>query len=107
MRGHPVRRPGSGGGAPRYLAPEVSSPASIRCPLSWVSEYSIVGNAAGECVPMSASLSVLALMMTGMGGDAFLLFYEAETGYVRGANGAGRAPRLVFIEEQRSRRLKA
>jgi gamma-glutamyltranspeptidase len=35
-------------------------------------------------------------MKTGMGGDAFLLFYAVETGYVRCANGAGRAPRILL-----------
>jgi gamma-glutamyltranspeptidase/glutathione hydrolase len=55
---------------------------------------------------MAASMTVLAPMMTGMGGDAFLLFYEAETGHVRGMNGAGRASHSVAIEKLRSRGVK-
>ncbi len=34
------------------------------------------GNAADACVAMAAAMAVLAPMATGMGGDAFLLFYE-------------------------------
>src|SRR4029450_11991932 len=45
----------------------------------------------------------LAPMATGMGGDAFLLFYEAETGSVLGANGSGRAPRAATTEKLRER----
>src|SRR3712207_326743 len=51
------------------------------------------GNAADACVAMAACMAALAPMATGMGGDAFLLFYEAETGRVLGANGSRRAPR--------------
>src|ERR671920_590467 len=64
------------------------------------------GNAADACVAMAASMTVLAPMMTGMGGDAFLLFYEAETGHGRSVNGSGRASRSVAIEKLRSRGVK-
>ncbi len=63
------------------------------------------GNAADACVAMAAAQAVLAPMTTGMGGDAFLLFYEAETGRVLGANGSGRAPRAATIEKLRARGL--
>jgi gamma-glutamyltranspeptidase/glutathione hydrolase len=59
------------------------------------------GNAADACVAMAACMTVLAPMETGMGGDAFLLFYEAETGKVLGANGSGRSPRNATIERVR------
>jgi gamma-glutamyltranspeptidase / glutathione hydrolase len=61
------------------------------------------GTAADACVAMAACMAVLAPMATGMGGDAFLLFYEAETGSVLGANGSGRAPRAATIEKLRDR----
>ena len=35
------------------------------------------GTAADACVAMTAAMAVLSPMQTGMGGDAFLLFYEA------------------------------
>lgn len=61
------------------------------------------GNAADACVAMSAVMAVLAPMMTGMGGDAFLLFYEARTGRVLGANGSGRSPAEATIERVMAR----
>jgi gamma-glutamyltranspeptidase/glutathione hydrolase len=61
------------------------------------------GTAADACVAMAACMAVLAPMATGMGGDAFLLFYEAETGRILGANGSGRAPRAATIEKLRER----
>ena len=48
------------------------------------------GTAADACVAMAAAMAVLSPMQTGMGGDAFLLFYDAETGRVTGVDGAGR-----------------
>ncbi len=57
------------------------------------------GTAADACVAMAAAMAVLAPMQTGMGGDAFLLFYEAETARVLGADGSGRAPKNVAIEK--------
>src|SRR5215218_9563346 len=56
------------------------------------------GTAADACVAMAACMAVLAPMATGMGGDAFLLFYEAETGRVTGVDGSGRAPKAVSVE---------
>src|SRR3712207_4388578 len=47
---------------------------------------------------MAAAMAVLSPMQTGMGGDAFLLFYEAETGRVTGVNGSGRASRALNVE---------
>jgi gamma-glutamyltranspeptidase / glutathione hydrolase len=63
------------------------------------------GNAVDSCVAMAAAMAVLAPMQTGMGGDAFLLFYEATTGRVLGADGSGRASRSVSIEKLRERGL--
>jgi gamma-glutamyltranspeptidase/glutathione hydrolase len=57
------------------------------------------GTAADACVAMAAAMAVLSPMQTGMGGDAFLMFYEAETGRVTGMNGAGQAPGALTVEE--------
>jgi gamma-glutamyltranspeptidase/glutathione hydrolase len=57
------------------------------------------GTAADACVAMAAAMAVLSPMQTGMGGDAFLLFYEAETGRVTGVNGAGQAPGTLTVEK--------
>ena len=57
------------------------------------------GTAADACVAMAAAMAVLSPMQTGMGGDAFLLFYDAESGRVTGVNGSGRAPADVDVEK--------
>ncbi|MGH3145400.1 MAG: gamma-glutamyltransferase [Rubrobacter sp.] len=59
------------------------------------------GTAADACVAMAACMAVLSPMATGMGGDAFLLYYEAETGRVLGADGSGRAPKSATVEKLR------
>jgi gamma-glutamyltranspeptidase/glutathione hydrolase len=61
------------------------------------------GTAADACVAMAACMAVLGPMTTGMGGDAFLLFYEAETGSTRGADGSGGAPGGATIDRLRER----
>ena len=59
------------------------------------------GTAADACVAMAAAMAVVGPMATGMGGDAFLLFYEAASGRVLGANGSGGAPKGATIEKLR------
>src|SRR5918996_2854752 len=49
------------------------------------------GTAADACVAMAAVLAVVAPMMTGLGGDAFLLWFDPAEGRVRALEGAGRA----------------
>ncbi|XP_068174664.1 glutathione hydrolase-like YwrD proenzyme [Antennarius striatus] len=59
------------------------------------------GNAADAAVAMAAALAVTEPASTGPGGDAFCLFYNGETGEIRGINGSGRSPRaqtLDFLE---------
>ena len=63
------------------------------------------GTAADACVAMAACMAVLSPMATGMGGDAFLLFYEASTGRVTGADGSGRSPRAATTKKLRDRGL--
>lgn len=59
------------------------------------------GTAADACVAMAACMAVLSPMATGMGGDAFFLHYDSETGRILGANGSGRAPRAANIQKLR------
>jgi gamma-glutamyltranspeptidase/glutathione hydrolase len=63
------------------------------------------GNAADACVAMAAAMAVLGPMKTGMGGDAFLLYYDAATGGIRGLNGSGGAPRGLTLKNLRERGL--
>ena len=61
------------------------------------------GTAADACVAMAACMAVLSPMATGMGGDAFLLNYEAGTGRIAGANGSGRASFSATVQKLRDR----
>jgi len=93
------RRPDLGGrstvfGTKRAVACEHPSAATIGLRI-----LDDGGTAADACVAMAAAMAVLSPMQTGMGGDAFLLFYEAETGRVTGVNGAGRAPGDLTAEK--------
>lgn len=49
------------------------------------------GNATDAAVAMAGVLAVVRPHMNGVGGDAFGLFYEAQTGAVHALNGSGRA----------------
>ncbi|MEQ2266352.1 hypothetical protein XENORESO_021953 [Xenotaenia resolanae] len=45
------------------------------------------GNAADAAVAIAAALAVTEPCSTGLGGDAFCLFYNGNTGEIRGING--------------------
>jgi gamma-glutamyltranspeptidase/glutathione hydrolase len=63
------------------------------------------GNAADAAVATAAALGVTEPASTGLGGDAFVLYYEAKTKQVHALNGSGRAPAALTIERVRQEHL--
>ena len=53
------------------------------------------GNAIDAAIAMAGVLAVVRPHMNGVGGDAFAIYYEAESGRVYAMNGSGRAGALA------------
>lgn len=59
------------------------------------------GNAADAAVATAAALNVTEPASTGLGGDCFVLYYEAASRQVYALNGSGRAPVSLTLERLR------
>ena len=76
----------------------VSGAVSAGHPLAAAAGYDVLrrgGNAMDAAIAMAGVLAVVRPHMNGVGGDAFALYYEAETGQVHAMNGSGRAGALA------------
>src|SRR5213080_2888284 len=56
------------------------------------------GSAMDAAIAANAVLGVTEPMMNGMGGDLFLIYWDAKTGKLYGLNASGWAPRKLSIE---------
>src|SRR5690348_3703045 len=56
------------------------------------------GSAMDAAIAANAVLGVTEPMMNGMGGDLFLLYWDAKAGKLYGLNASGWAPRKLTIE---------
>lgn len=59
------------------------------------------GNAMDAAITMAAAISVARPHMNGIGGDTFLLYYEAKTGKVHALNGSGHSGSRATLDAMR------
>jgi gamma-glutamyltranspeptidase/glutathione hydrolase len=60
------------------------------------------GNAADAAITTAAVLNVTAPASTGVGGDCFALYFDAQTAQITALNGSGRAPAALRLEDLRA-----
>jgi gamma-glutamyltranspeptidase/glutathione hydrolase len=99
----PILRPDAGGRSSVYGTTGAVACEHPRAALVGIRTLDAGGTAADACVAMGATMAVLSPMMTGLGGDAVALFYDAGARRVHGLAGWGRAGAGASIEALRER----
>ena len=61
------------------------------------------GNAVDAAIAMNAMMGLVAPMNDGIGGDLFVIYYEAKTGKLHGLNASGWAPKALTAEYLRAK----
>ena len=61
------------------------------------------GNAVDAAIAMNAMMGLVAPMNDGIGGDLFVIYYEAKTGKLYGLNASGWAPKALTAEYLRAK----
>lgn len=64
------------------------------------------GNAIDAAIAGNAVLGVTEPHVNGIGGDIYVIIYEAKTGKLHGLNGSGRSPYSLTLEEFKKRGIK-
>lgn len=63
------------------------------------------GNAIDAAIAANAVMGVVQPYVNGMGGDLFVVYYEAKTGKVYGLNSSGWTPKALTIEYMRAHKI--
>ena len=64
------------------------------------------GNAFDAAIATALTLNVVEPMSTGIGGDAFFLYSDADDGRIYGVNGSGRCPRQLTLQALQQRGIE-
>src|SRR5690625_76344 len=93
---------------PRYGRPFIARQAAVASPnkLATVVGNNIMqrgGNAVDAMVAVNAALGVVFPHMTGAGGDAFWLIYDASTGKQHALNASGRSAATISLDDYKDK----